>query len=399
MPRLVHTPPKYRLHKSTGRAVVTVNGKDRYLGRYGSKESRAEYARIIAEWNSSDCNASTDHAEVDLTITELVVRYWRFAQGYYVKDGHPTETLHGIKAALRFLRRSYGHTKASDFGPLRLKAVRSAMVKAGLSRSYVNGNVRRIKACFRWAASEELLPASVCEALATVDGLKKGRSQARETEPVGPVADEVVDATIPYVSPVVADMIRFLRLVGCRPSEVCMIRPCDVDRSGEVWAYRPRSHKTQHHDRERIIFIGPKGQEVLRPFLLRDHESYCFSPAESRRRQLAEKRANRKMPVRPPHNNRRKRQPQRAPGNHYTRSSFNRAIHRAVDRANRKREEGDKLPYWRPNQLRHAVATTVRRQYGIEASQVVLGHANADVTQVYAERDFGLAREIVKRIG
>jgi integrase len=378
---------------------VTINGRDRYLGKYGSKASRAEYARLIGEWESSDSRASPDRDELDLTITELVARYWRFAQGYYVKDGKPTETLYGIKAALRYLRRSYGHTRASDFGPLRLKAVRSQMVEAGLSRSYINGNVRRIRACFRWAASEELLPASVCEGLAAVDGLKKGRSQARETEPVEPVADEVVDATLPYVSPVVADMIRFHRLVGCRPNEVCTIRPCDVDRSEEVWAYRPRTHKTQHHDRDRIIFIGPKAQQVLRPYLLRDHLSCCFSPAESCRQQTTRMGTNSKRPRPCPRHNRSVRKSQRAPGDHYTRSSYNRAIRRAVDRANRERDEKDKLPYWHPNQLRHAVATKVRGQFGLEGSQVVLGHSNADVTQVYAERDFGLARDIMKKIG
>jgi hypothetical protein len=34
-----------------------------------------------------------------------------------------------------------------------------------------------------------------------------------------------------------------------------MICPCDVDTSGPVWAYRPHSHKTQHHGRDRVIFV------------------------------------------------------------------------------------------------------------------------------------------------
>jgi site-specific recombinase XerC len=54
---------------------------------------------------------------------------------------------------------------------------------------------------------------------------------------------------------------------------------------------------------------------------------------------------------------------------------------------------------WSPNQLRHAAGTEVRRQYGLEAAQVILGHAKADVTQVYAERDQALAAEIMQKIG
>jgi len=44
-------------------------------------------------------------------------------------------------------------------------------------------------------------------------------------------------------------------------------------------------------------------------------------------------------------------------------------------------------------------ATEIRRQFGVEATQVVLGHAKADVTQIYAERDHALAAEIMKKIG
>jgi site-specific recombinase XerC len=55
--------------------------------------------------------------------------------------------------------------------------------------------------------------------------------------------------------------------------------------------------------------------------------------------------------------------------------------------------------HWHPNQLRHSKATEVRQRFGLEAAQVVLGHARADVTQVYAERDTALAVEVTKKIG
>src|SRR5262249_23440196 len=42
--------PSYRLHKPTGLAVVSIGGRDVYLGKHESSESRAEYDRIIAEW-------------------------------------------------------------------------------------------------------------------------------------------------------------------------------------------------------------------------------------------------------------------------------------------------------------------------------------------------------------
>jgi site-specific recombinase XerC len=54
---------------------------------------------------------------------------------------------------------------------------------------------------------------------------------------------------------------------------------------------------------------------------------------------------------------------------------------------------------WHPNQLRHAYATQVRKDFGLEAAQVALGHSRADVTQVYAERDVGLAAAVAAKIG
>jgi hypothetical protein len=68
--------PAYRLHKSSGQAVVTIRGKDHYLGLYGSGSSRAEYDRLIAEYLA---NQATGHATgedpADLTIAELCSRY------------------------------------------------------------------------------------------------------------------------------------------------------------------------------------------------------------------------------------------------------------------------------------------------------------------------------------
>jgi integrase len=399
MPKLVHATPRYRKHAASGLAVVTLNGRDHYLGPWRSKASKAEYDRLIAEWLAKGRHSPSDQLENDLTVTELVVRYWRHAKGYYVKNGHPTGALSGIKVALRRIRQSYGHTPAANFGPLALQVLQTKMVESGLSRPYINEQIAHIKRAFRWAVAQQLVPASLHQALTAVPGLKKGRTTAREPDPIGPVSDDVVDTTLPHLPAVVADMVRFQRLVGCRPSEVCLIRPCNVDRSGEVWCYVPESHKTEHRGRQRRIYIGPRAQKVLLPYLLRDAETYCFCPAESQRKRYAEMRANRKTPVQPAQINRSKKKPQRAPGDHYTKDSYNRAIRRAVDKVNRHRPEEDQIPYWHPNQLRHSVGTVVRKEFGIEAAQVTLGHARADVTQVYAERDFELAKETMKKIG
>ena len=40
--------PKFRLHMASGQAVVTLSGRDVYLGKHGSEESHARYHDQIA---------------------------------------------------------------------------------------------------------------------------------------------------------------------------------------------------------------------------------------------------------------------------------------------------------------------------------------------------------------
>jgi len=253
--------------------------------------------------------------------------------------------------------------------------------------------VSRIRRMIRWAVAEEMLPAGVYHALQAIPDLRKGRTTARETEPVRPVSDSDVAATIEHLPEVVADLARFQRLTGCRPTEACMVRPGEIDRTNDVWEYRPTCHKTEHHDIERVIFIGPKAQAILSRHLLRSAGSYCFSPAESERRRRAAAHEKRVTPAGQGNSIGTNRKPKRTrpPKDHYTRHSYGKAIVRACKLAG--------VDPWSPNQLRHAAATEIRGRFGLEAAQVSLGHSNANVTQVYAERDSKLAMDVARQVG
>jgi hypothetical protein len=149
------SPPSYCLHKASGRAVIRIDGRDRYLGPHGSPESHAEYERLIAEWRtrraetSSTADQALDSAIPSLTIAEILLRYRAFAQGYYVKNGEPTKELVEMRLALRPLRKLYGDTLARAFGPLTLKSVRQYMIDNDLSRGVINHRVNRIKRFFK----------------------------------------------------------------------------------------------------------------------------------------------------------------------------------------------------------------------------------------------------------
>jgi integrase len=223
-------------------------------------------------------------------------------------------------------------------------------------------------------------------------------------------------------------MVRFQRLTGCRPSEVCNVRPYDVqrftivterplplfagdraqpaERELDVWEYRPAHHKTKHKNRQRLIPVGPRAREILRPYLLPlsfTPSAFCFQP--------------------PANTPRAKHRPGKG---RYTKDTYARAVTRACETAFRMpehlRERALRLAKktatsaelarlrkeaaawrdkhcWSPNQLRHSAATAIRQRYGLDAAQVILGHAEADTTQIYAEADWAKAVQIAREVG
>jgi integrase len=237
------------------------------------------------------------------------------------------------------------------------------------------------------------VPGDLYHALATVPGLRRGIPGVRESKPVGPVNPAVVEATMPHLPRVIQAMIRVQVLSGARPGEVCLMRACDLDMTGPVWFYRPQRHKTEHHERQRVIPLGPQGQAVIRPFLTLNTQAYLFCPKDSEAARHARRRQNRKTPLTP---SQRKRQPLKTPKrpkrDHYDETSYRNAVYRACHKAFLPPEPLAKHPdetipqwlarltlaqkeevrqwqrehRWHPNQLRHTRGTEIRRRYGLE---------------------------------
>jgi integrase len=419
--------PKLRRHTPSGRAVVTLGGQDHYLGPWPANRKKpppavqTAYDAKIAEWLSGGRVAAGGPAE-GVTVSQLIEAFWAHAEKHYRRpDGTATDEVADFRISLRPLRHLYADLPAGEFSPLKLKAVRQLMLdgythpkygpQEALSRGVINQRIGRIVRAFKWGVAEELAPASVFHGLQAVRGLERGRTEAHEPEPVTPVAKDHVEATVPFLLPQTQAMVRLQLLTGMRPGEACMMRTCDIDTSGPVWIYRPRQHKTAHRGRARTIAIGPKAQAVLRPWLRMELEAYLFQPCEAMEAFRAEQREKRKTRVQPSQRDRSKKRPKKRPGERYTNGAYGRAIATACRAANAKAiadacEAGQDVaddavfvPHWAPNQLRHTHGTEVRRQFGLEAAQVALGHSSADITQVYAERDLTLAVRVALEIG
>jgi integrase len=303
-------------------------------------------------------------------------------------------------------------------------------VEAEWARTHINRQIGRLKAVFKWAVAQEMIPASVHHSLTAVTGLRKGKSAARESHPVRPVPQRLIDAVLPLVSPQVAAIIRLQLLSGARAGELVVMRPADIDTSAKVWIYHPEHHKTEHHGHEREIWIGPKAQAVLKPFLKPDRPQACiFSPTDAEAARHTRMRQERKTRVQPSQAARaataaRKRR-QRPPGDHYDVGAYRRAIQRACEQAfpppaELARQKGESAAQWKarltkeqreelrawwkehrwhPHQLRHNAGTFLRREYGLEVARLILGHRSAAVTEIYAEMDRDKAVKIMAEAG
>lgn len=347
--------PRHRVHRSSGRGVVTLSGRDFYTGPAGSEEAEKRYLELVSRWLAGGRKLPREVAARQATVAEIADDYLEYARTYYVKNGEITKEISLLKSIHRDLTTMWGSKAAKEFSIDDLKLLRKSWVAKGWTRSTINRYVGRVKRMFAWAAEEKLVPASVYHELAVLKGLPQNRCEAKDNPPVGPADDAAVDAVIGAVKSDLADMIRLQRLTGMRPGEVCKLRPRDVDRSEDVWVYSPPDHKTAHYGKDRKILLGPKAQAILGPYL----DRMAFRPGDYVFRRNGH--------------------------------SYSQAILYACDKLG--------IDRWHPNQLRHGAATAIRRAFGIEAAQVVLGHSKLSMTEVYAEKPMELAKMVAREVG
>ena len=379
--------PALHHHKASDRGRVSWKGKHIYFGKWDDPATHEAYRRWIAELITGE--AHTPKPGAGMTVSELALRYIDHCSGYYP----PHSTMHGlVKNALDAVVALYGSLPLDEFGPKALRTVRGTWLKREhgkpLSRCSINKFVSIVKRMFRWAVSQEFVDVTVYQALATLDNLKKGRSGARETKPIEPVSQCHIEAVLKIAPRIIRDMITVQMLCGARPGELCALKRGDIDTTGPVWLATLEVHKTAHLEgaRARLIPFGPKAQAILKPYMLRPMDAHMFDPRESVAERPAPKGQRRRpgQPETPRKSDRRVR-------DHYDKDSYRHAVATLCERA--------RVPVWTPNQIRKYTASRVRERFGLDGAQVLLGHASADVTEIYARLDEARLVEIAKELG
>lgn len=388
--------PGMLYHPAARQFFVKLNGEFHYLGN-DKPAAKARYDRIVAEWLANDRHLPHDQTQQQLSVNALCLAFLRWAGTYYLDAaGKPTSEIAEYRASIKLLTDHCGRSAAASLSITAVKTIReNILLNKDWNYKTINKRIDRIKRIIKWGCAEKLIPAAIYQEVSLLEGLRAGRCAARVPEPVEPVDPAIVAKTIEYCHSTLADMVRVQLLCGMRPQDVTNLRPDEIDRASAVWIFRPSDHKTRHRGRAREIFIGPQCQAILTPYLMEtgEHE-YVFSPRRAVAAVNAEKRAKRRTKVQPSQVERAKRRAATPRATHrekYDTNSYRTAVQRAQKRAG--------VPKWFPNQLRHTRGTQVRDYYGLEAAQVFLGHASADVTQIYAERDREKAIRIALETG
>jgi integrase len=294
-----------------------------------------------------------------------------------------------------------GGMAAADFGPRALQEARQRLLTTPYTRKVrndegkvevrafprtrrnVNEIIGRVRQMFGWAVANELVPESKAYALGKVKDLAPGESTAIDNDRRGPVADSLVDATLPFLTPEVADFVRVCRLTGSRPSEICRMTLSQIhDRDKPVWRYVPVRHKTARKGKVRHIPIGPKAQAIILAHAAgRPENDPVFTPRRS-------------VPARITKDGTLPMAPRRASGRvgvAFTSGVIRIAVARACEKAG--------LTLWTPYSLRYSRTLEVREKFGAEAAKATAGHSSEQQTAHYAPPTWAAAAEAALATG
>jgi len=362
--------PAMRLHKASNQAIFFANGRIHYLGKFGTDEANKRYHELLAKYLANPDTFGIEKARP--SVAECVVAFLKHSATYYADSEYQN-----LRRAMEPLIELFPSVRMDEFGIPELKTVREWWRKRGAARTYVNRQSNRVLQLANWLAAEGMVNEMLHYRLKRLEPLKAGRCDLEETDPVLPVDDELVEKTLPFLTEVVADMIRLQRVLGCRPGEIVQLKPCMVDCSKAVWIINVEKHKNAWRKQKRHIFVGPQGQAVLQKYLTRKPDQFCFSPSESEEQRLKARESKRTV-ARSCGNVRgsnRRASPKRKPGDCYTTGTYGKAIASACKRG--------KIEHWTPNQIRHAVATKLAEKEGLESAALILGNKSISTTENY----------------
>jgi len=231
----------------------------------------------------------------------------------------------------------YPDLMVEQFGAVQLQAVRLYMIDLNLGRLTINDRIARIRRLYRFAKARGWIEQVTVDALG-IDGLRKGRSKAKEVAKKRAVPMESIKQVLrdPKLGRTIKDMVRVQLATGMRPAEVCYLKGKEIDTSEKLWVFEPEDWKMAHMELTRTVLMGPRAQLVLGRYM---NDGYLFLT--------------------------RRQGPYRV-------DSYRQEIARSCLRM--------RVEHWCPLQIRKRTASEAAKQGEITA-QHVLGHADVKTTR------------------
>jgi integrase len=308
-----------------------------------------------------DIDSRTDALGLDMegvkacTLTALVQDYLMARNNDPLRNPLDRRDENNTKQAFRFLVECYPLTLPSEIDGEALEKYQIFLVLKGYARTQCNRLVKFVKMVFNWAARYKHISEERAFSLRTVRDLLPSPA-IKENKRRKPCPESYIDAILPFLRAVIADMLRLIVLHGMRPNEVCTIKASDIDfvYDGVNWLYMPEKHKTYRRGLERAVVLCKASQAILKPYLRLDEPDKTVF-LNSR-------------------------------GNTFTARSFGRVIKIAIEK--------HKLPKFVLYQVRHMVGTKTAKRYGLEPTRALLGHTDTRMTRRYVDGDRDAIQQI-----
>jgi len=352
--------PKHRRHVN-GQGVITLSGQDFYTGPWGESAGLDRKDAAVAAWIARGRRPAVRVA--GLAVSGLAAEYLAWARPRFVKRGSGTSHMDRIERVVGWLVASHGDRPAADFSAMDLHAMKIAWCnpapgKRRKSRRTAAQYAREVVALYKWGSARKFVPASIAMEMANLEPLSARDGAVNPPRRLSAPPEDVADA-LAELPEVPAAIVRLMLITGMRPAEACYLNARDIDRSGEVWTYRvaAEANKTEHRDRPRVVYLGPRAQALLGPLLdAAPASGWVFRPRAGTRRRLP-----------------------------YLPGSLTKVIRYYL------RENG--IAHFSPNQLRHSALSRVYAELGIAAAQAAGGHASPRTTLIYIDPDISSAAE------
>lgn len=369
-------PPPIHTHAASGRDYVLYRGVQYYLGPAGSPESRRAYADLLVRLQAGGQATEKATAKGDkgkpspsLTVGEVWLR-WLADEAPRYGGSHESVCIgYAFAVAIEI----HARTPAAEFDALALEEVRDRMVGRGWAMSTVSYSIVRIRTVWRWAERRRLVPRGSWEGLRALPPLAPNDARFRPRKKRRAYSWEEVERVLACCVPPLAAALAFHWWTGCRSQDVRRLRVGQIDQSGEVWIYRPPQHKGSWRGAERAVFIGPRAQEGLAPWLAdKGPEDFAFPVTRATRRS--------------------KRTDWYHGAHCYGRKTYGQAVSRAARLAG--------VPDFQAYCLRHSAKRRVTREMGLHAARAFLGQESISTTDGYDHhRDIEVATEVARRCG